>query len=169
MANITMQVPNFGKFSAEVKARRKEFYAAAMTAVVRDMIKGIQDRKAITGGAFPALEPETVALKGHDRPLIDKGLLTDEFTYQQVNKFLIDTAEITIKPRTRTITKGNKKKGIAKVEDTPRDQVGVELQINGIDSKHGKKFFRFFGISMDASQEIMTLADTIVQESLEKI
>jgi len=158
-----VKVPDFKAFARMMEKKREDFYAAAMLAVVRDIIQGIETGMDVTGSFFPMLEPETIARKGHARPLIDKGLLRDEFTYQMKNKWRTDSGEVTIKPLTRA---GKTKAGI-KIRDIPRDEVGTYLQIDGIDSKSGKKFFRFFGISVDASKVILALIDQIVLESLE--
>lgn len=157
-------IPDFSKFGKAVAAKRKDFYAAAMLAVVRDIVKGIKAQMDITGGRLPALEPETIARKGHAAALIDKGLLSDEYTYLRRNKWQKDTGEITIKPLTRVVKTKNGSR-----RDTPRNHVGRVLQIDGIDTKSGHKKFVFFGIYQDASKTIMELAERIVQESLEAI
>jgi hypothetical protein len=159
-SRFTISYPKFSVFGKEMNARRKVFYETAMLLVVADIISGIKKDIDITGGSFPALEPETVLLKGHAKALVDKGLLTDEFTYQKLNKYLIDSAEITVKP---VSSKSGKKR------DTPRNKAGVQLQIDGVDSKSGKKFFNFFGVSKDAADGINALFDVIVQECLEAI
>lgn len=158
------RVPDFGNFTKRLAAKRKGFYAAAMRAVVRDIVKGIKAQTDITGGRFPALEPETIARKGHAAALIDKGPLSTEYTYQQLNQWRKDRAEITIKPITRVVKTKNGSR-----RDTPRDEVGRYLQIDGIDTKSGHKKFLFFGISRDAEDTILDLIDTITQEALEAI
>lgn len=153
--------PDFRKFEKAFSKRRKDFFDAALQLVVSDIVKGIKTDKSMIGGSFPALEPETIAKKGHSRPLIDKGLLSDEYTYKKLNQWRTDRAELTIKPLSRALAAG--------VRDTPRDQVGVELQIDGIDSKSGRKKFFFFGISQDASDKMNLVLNRIIEESLESI
>lgn len=159
-----LKVPNFAAFGKTFAANRKVFYERAMKLVVADIVGGIKAQVDITGNSFPTLEPETIARKGHAAALIDKGLLSDEWTYKMVNQWRKDTGEITIKPLSKTIkTKSGSRR------DTPRNEVAGHLQIDGIDTKSGKKYFRFFGVSVKASDEINELIGKIVQESLEAI
>jgi len=168
------QKPDFAAFERVLKAQRKPFYQAAMGIVVRDIVEGIASSRAIDGGAFPALERSTVMRKLHSKPLVDKGLLSDEFTYQQLNQAANDSATITIKPLTAPVRAARKtKKGrwttrAAKgaTRDTPRDIVGFVLQVEGL--KNGKHF-NFFGISKDAEGEILDLMQDVIALSLEAI
>jgi hypothetical protein len=164
MINVqVVKIPNFAGFSKAFDGKKKDFYEAAMLQIVRDIVEGIKAGKDATGAGFPSLEPETITKKGHSQPLIDKGLLSDEFTYQRLNKWRVNSGEVTIKPRTRSrpSDRGGKE------SDAPRDEVGRHLQIDGVDSKRGKKYFRFFGITDDSSKTIMALIDEIVTECLE--
>jgi hypothetical protein len=157
--------PNFKAFGQFWKSRRKQFYEESLKLIVQDIVDGIKAGSDMTGGSFPALEPETVARKGHGRPLIDKGLLSSLGTYARTNKYTQNHGTVNIKPvyaALKSTTTGN----VAQ-RDTPRNEVGRELQIDGIDSKSGHKKFYFFGISRDAVDTIMGLVDEIVQDSLE--
>lgn len=140
-------------FKAALDAGRKDFYAAAMKLIVDDITRGIQNGIDATGSSFPELEPETIRRKGHSQQLIDKGLLRDPWTYQQLNAWRNNTGTISIKSR----SKGG---------DMPRDKVGSKLQLEGVNSKRGKKFFYFFGISKDAEDLVVILFDKVVQEAL---
>lgn len=148
-----IKVPDFKAFAVTFASKRKDFYAAAMFVVVQDIVGHIAISTDITGHSYPALEPETVALKGHSKPLIDKGLLGQAGTYDTMNDWQRGQGIITIK----AVSAGDK----------PRDQVGRELQIDGINSKRGKKFFPFFGISADAVKTIKQIIEELIQESLE--
>lgn len=159
-----LQVPNFPSFGKAFAARREKFYKKAMAAVVLDIIEGINRQEDATGGQFPALEPETIKRKGHANALIDKGLLRDRYTYEELSHWRNDWAEVYVKPLARTIKTRNGSR-----QDTPRDQVAKALQIDGIDTKSGRKYFRFFGITKNAEAQIMEMIDLVVQESLEAI
>ena len=160
-----MRVPNWGAFNRTWNKRRKGFYDEAMKLVVQDIVDGIERGIDATGHSFPALEPETIARKGHDRPLINRGLLSSEGTYRRKNLYSQDRGEVSIKSVYAALV--SSQTGAVASSDMPRNKVGVELQIDGIDSKSGTKYFRFFGISRDAQDQILQLVSDIVQESLE--
>lgn len=160
-----VKVPDWKAFFKTWNSRRKRFYDEAMRLVVMDIVDGIDSGMDATGHAFPSLEPETVAAKGHSRPLINRGLLHSEGTYRRENLYHRDRGEVSIKSVYAAAVSTTT--GQEAISDTPRNIVGRELQIEGVDSKLGKKFFRFFGISKDAQDAIMGLVGEIVQESLE--
>jgi hypothetical protein len=141
------------RFTQFLAAHRKDFYDSAMNVVIEDITRGIVNQVDITGGSFPALEPETIRRKGHSMALIDKGLLYKPSTYSKLNQHRQDRAEIGVKP-------------VSKSKDTPRNEVGEHLQINGVKSKSGLKKFYFFGISRDAEATILGLHDILVDEAL---
>ena len=159
------KAPEWGNFGKVMAAKKKDFYATAMLLIVKDIVTGIKEQHDITGGSFPALEPETIQLKGHDKALINKGLLSDEYTYEQVNDWRNDNGQITIKPISRALTRINTK-GYKNPRDTPRDEVGVKLQIEGVESKSGLKLFMFFGVSKDAGEQVTKLMGQIAEEAL---
>jgi hypothetical protein len=172
MMHMTLtKVPRFAEFGKAFLSKKKDFYADAMKLIVDDMIRGILERMDVTGGSFPSLEPETILRKLHDRPLVDKGLLSDPFTYEQTNQWKNDAGTITIKPLTAPVEAARKtkaghwttraKKGATR--DTPRDQVGRYLQIDG--TKRGKHFY-FFGISKYAEADVVDLLDILIDECL---
>lgn len=138
----------------DLKFDKKRFYSDGMEIIVDDIVEGIAQRRAITGGDLPQLEPETIARKLHDHQLVDKGLLSDPYTYQRLNQWRVDKGIVTVKPR----TKGG---------DLPRNEVAAGLQLLGVGRKR-KKFF-FFGISKDAVNKIMALAGEIMLEALEAL
>jgi len=143
-------------FRAFMSMESKNFYAAAMELVVGDIVRGIESGQQIQGGSLPSLEPETIAKKGHSQPLIDKGLLRDPFTYQKNNQWRINTGTITIKGRSIG-------------GDMPRDKVGAKLQLQGVSSRRGRKFFSFFGISRDAEADVLTLLDEMILGALQQL
>lgn len=163
------KVPDFESFSFKID--RKKFYLEAMDIAVDDIIEGITRRKAITGGDLPQLEPETIMRKMHDHQLVDKGLLSDGYTYQRLNQWRLDTGRITIKPLTAaTVNKSNYRQTRADKgapRDRPRDEVAYDLQMIGVGKK--KKKFLFFGISKDAEGKILDLAGELIQKALEAL
>ena len=164
MKATIIKKPNFKAFGQFWKSRRKEFYEESLKLIVQDIVDGIKAGEDMTGGSFPALEPETVARKGHGRPLIDKRLLSSLGIYRRTNKYTQNHGTVAIMPaqaQKRDTVTGKTER------DTPRNEVGRQLQIDGIDSKSGHKHFYFFGISKDAVDTIMGLVDEIVQDSLE--
>jgi hypothetical protein len=101
-----------------------DLFKIAERLFVPAMVEGINQRVAIDGGAFPALAPATIKRKGHDRPLIETGKLRSGFLVYPHWK---NAVRITIRP--------------------DRHEIGKYLQIEGVRSKWGRKFFKFFGIN----------------------
>jgi hypothetical protein len=165
------QTPDFAAFARVLKAKQQPFFAAAMEIAVNEIVEGIAASRSITGGSFPALARSTVLRKLHDKPLVDKGLLSDAFTYEQINKWRKGEGIITVKPLTAPTQAARKtksgrwttraKKGAAR--DTPRDKVAFYLQVEGL--KNGKKFV-FFGISENARSRIDALVSEVVADAL---
>ncbi len=160
-----IKMPEWKAFERVWGRRKRSFYEEAAKLVVLDITDGIDSGTDATGRSFPALEPETIARKGRADPLINRGLLHNPNTYRRVIDVNRDRAEISIKPLKMGLR--NMTTGEVVQEDKARDKVAVELQIDGIDSKRGRKFFRFFGISKDAVEGVMGLLDEIVTEALE--
>lgn len=164
-----VRVPDLAGFMFD----KQKFYRDGLKMIVDDIIEGIIRRRAITGGELPRLEPETIMRKLHDHQLVDKGLLSDEYTYQRLNQWRMDTGKITIKPVTAAIVnKTNYRQtqaaeGVAR--DMPRNQVGYKLQVTGVKSKNGTKYFRFFGVSKDVEIKILDMAGELIQKALERL
>jgi len=160
--------PNLSGFAEILGNASKRFYDKAMQWVVQDIVRGILARKGVDGARFPDLEQVTIDLKGHDRPLIDRGLLSDEFTYAKVNEWKRGYGEISIRP----LTAAKKPRGSTKrakpgtPRDTPRDVVGYALQVDGL--KNGKHF-NFFGVSLDSEEKIMALIEVMVEDALAEV
>lgn len=167
--STSVKVPDFAGF----KIDKNKFYGDGLKIIVDDIIEGIIRRKAITGGDLPPLEPETIMRKLHDHQLVDKGLLSDEYTYQRLNQWRMDTGKVTIKPRTAAVVnKSNYRQTKASKgaeRDMPRDEVGYKLQVTGVMAKGKRKYFRFFGVSKDAERKILDLAGDLIQQAMEAL
>lgn len=109
--------------------------------IIRDIIAGISSRQAIMGGALPRNDRQTVLRKGKDTPLIDTGELINSFSYRPAGK---DKVLIYI--------------------DSGRKDVARYLQIDGINTLSGKKYYKFFGISQDAYRRSIQYASNKVKE-----
>lgn len=167
MAVQIISVPNFGNFKKVWDSRRSKFYKEAMDMIVGDIVVGIDNNKDMaTGSKFPELCPITIAKKGHRRPLINKGFLRSEGTYEQLNKFQNDTGEIRVKP----IISYEVQKDGTSIPSKTRTEIATILQIDGVDCHiYGHRRFLFYGISKDAEKEILKLVGDIVIDSLEAL
>jgi hypothetical protein len=112
---------------------------------IPSMQQGIDSREAIDGGPLPALEPYTIRMKGHDRPLIDTGTLRTSFY---------------------AIKRGKNEVMISLLGD--RYDVGRKLQITGVDSKRGVKYFRFFGINPKMEQSAVNYWKAKIADIIKK-
>jgi len=111
---------------------QKELLFVAQRIVIPMLAKNIDSNRDLEGKKFPELEPYTIRKKGHSRPLIDTGKLRSSFQY--------------------------KRRGNASVKvyiNDERNEIAKKLQIKGVDSKRGKKFFNFFGITEGMHADIM--------------
>jgi len=109
--------------------------------IIQDIKDGIAASRAITGGSLPDNEPATKKRKGNKPPLIDSGELKESFSYRPVGKSKV---VISI--------------------DSGRRRIGGYLQNDGITTKSGVKYYRFFGISKDAFDRAMRYAEAKVKE-----
>ncbi|MDD2680438.1 MAG: hypothetical protein PHO03_06550 [Candidatus Omnitrophica bacterium] len=109
--------------------------------IIQDIKDGIGMGRAITGGALPENDPKTVKRKGHSRQLIDTGELKESFSYRPQGKSKVI---ITI--------------------DTGRRKIAGYLQNEGIQTLHGIKYYRFFGISRDASNNAIRYVNNKIRE-----
>lgn len=109
----------------------------------------IQARRAIDGSSLPPLEPNTVKIKARkstfmhpDQPLINTGKLFRGFFARKAGKSKV---VMTITP--------------------DRKLIGKYLQIDGIRSKVGTKYFNFFGISTLMEEEaVLYMEERIAEE-----
>lgn len=160
-----VQTVNFRQFNKEINAGKKQFFLEAMEIVTDDIIKGIEQRMDATGKAFPALEESTIKRKKSDHPLIHRGALKDAYTYKRQNNWRKNEGVISVKPITRTV-KGKRKT----YKDTPRDRVAFYLQVEGVKPKDkARKFYRFFGISNDASLLVLDKIDALIDKALRSV
>jgi len=147
--------PLFKNYGDHIAANIRQYYEDIGIVITNDIVYGIRAGRAIDGGGFPALEPETIRIKGHGLPLQHKGLLMNSYTYQTENDWRSDKVSVSV----RSVSRG----------DTPRNIVARDLQERGIDSKRGKKFFHFFGISKDSEERILKLKTELILNSLRAI
>jgi hypothetical protein len=106
------------------------------------MQKGIHAGAAVDGGRLPENEPETIKRKGDNRPLIETGTLLGSFIANARGKSKV------------MITIGSERRAI-----------GTYLQKEGVKTKHGLKFYKFFGISKDAER----LAVAYARDKINKV
>ena len=111
---------------------QKELLLVAQRIVIPMLAHNIDSNRDIEGKKFPELEPYTIRKKGHSKPLIETGELRRSFEYKR---------------------KGNASV-IIYINDT-RNAIAERLQIKGVNSKRGKKFFNFFGITEGMHADIM--------------
>ena len=124
---------------------QKELLTVAQRIVIPMLAKNIDSNRDIEGKKFPKLEPYTISKKGHARPLIETGELRRSFKY--------------------------KRKGTASVMvyiNDKRNAIAKRLQIKGVDSKRGKKFFNFFGITEGMHADIMTFMRLMIQRAIKR-
>lgn len=100
--------------------------------VVPMMVRGIDSKISIEGGALPENEPATIKRKGHSRQLVDEGILRSAFIFKKKGKYAV---LITLKKN--------------------RKLIGKYLQIDGIKTKRGFKYYKFFGISREMEKLAM--------------
>ena len=145
--------PLFKNYSDFVAANIRRYYEDVGIEIINGIVRGIRTGVDVTGRGFPALEPETIAIKGHSTPLQHRGLLMNSYTYDAENDWRNDRVKITVR-------------SISYRGDTPRSIVADELQNRGIQSKRGKKYFYFFGISKEAEDRILKLKTDFILNSL---
>ena len=122
---------------------QKELLLVAQRIVIPMLAKNIDSNRDLEGKKFPELEPYTIRKKGHSRPLIDTGKLRSSFQY--------------------------KRRGNASVKvyiNDERNEIAKKLQIKGVDSKRGKKFFNFFGITEGMHADIMSFMHAQIQRTI---
>jgi len=122
---------------------QKELLLVAQRIVIPMLAKNIDSSRDIEGKKFPELEPYTIRKKGHAKPLIETGALRSSFQY--------------------------KRKGNASVKvyiNDERNEIAKKLQIKGVDSKRGKKFFNFFGITEGMHADIMSFMHAQIQRTI---
>ena len=151
-----VKMPLFKNYSAHVERNIKQYYEDIGIVIINDIVAGIRYGRDMKNGRFPALEPETIAAKGHADPLQHRGLLMNTYTYNAENDWRHDRVNVTVN-------------NVSFRGDTPRNIAAKDLQDRGIDSKRGKKYFYFFGISEESEDRIVKLKTELILNSLRAI
>lgn len=102
----------------------------ATRVVIPDIAAGIQEGKDIDDKTYPTLDPKTIKAKGHADPLIDTGKLFKSFYMKGIGK-----NRVSVRIRSE------------------RQKVAEALQIKGVRKSGGRRFFKFFGISVLAEKK----------------
>lgn len=120
-------------------ALQGDLVKVAKNIIIPDIIRGINSRVSIMGGALPKNERATIKRKGHDNPLIDTRKLIKSFFYKSIgkNKVLVSI-------------RGDRKEIAGFLQD-------------GIRTRRGVKKYIFFGISKDAYGDSMNYMRRRVQ------
>jgi len=121
----------------------------ANTIIIPTISDNIHKQKTLDNKRFPALERSTIAYKKK------KKLST---------KILIATGKLV----TSFIQKKIRKDSVLVTLNSARKEIGGYLQIDGINSKSGKKHFNFFGISTLMETEAMIYMRKRIVEELRK-
>ena len=100
----------------------KELAEVADQVVIPAQVRRIAERKNLEGGAQKHNAPATIERKGHDHPLVEKGLLARPKTYARKAR----PKEVRIFLRAVTAKRG-------KGRDTPRNRVAGYLEKKGYD------------------------------------
>jgi hypothetical protein len=112
--------------------------------IIPDIQKGIHAGRAIDGGSLPSNDPQTIKRKGDNRPLIDSGTLLGSFI---------------------ALLKG-KSKAVVTIGSERKDIAGY-LQIEGIKTKLGVKFYKFFGISADSQDFVVSYMEKRIKKAID--
>ena len=112
---------------------QNDLMVIAQRIVIPLMAQGIESNRDIEGKAFPPNELATIKRKKSDSPLIDTGTLRSSFKHKRRGK-----------------------SAVVVYLNQSRAKIGKYLQIDGIRSKRGKKYFNFFGITEGMSANAMS-------------
>lgn len=116
----------------------------AQKIVIPLLADGIEKNKGITGKKFPANEPSTVRRKGSNDPLIDTGTLRSSFQYKRRGKLSV---VINLK--------------------SVRARIGKYLQVDGIRSNRGRKYFNFFGVTEGMQKNAMSYMRARIRKAIQ--
>jgi len=122
---------------------QKELLLVAQRIVIPMLAHNIDSSRDIEGKKFPPLEPYTIRKKGHAKPLIETGALRSSFKFKR---------------------KGNA--SVLVYINDERNEIAKNLQIKGIDSKRGRKFFNFFGITEGMHADIMSFMRAQIKRAI---
>lgn len=112
------------------------------------MQKNIEDQVAIDGGAYPNLEPKTIARKQK---------------LGQENKTLIATRELIESFYAASASRSS----VVVALRYSRSAIGGYLQVSGIRTKKGLKFFKFFGINKQMENNAVAYMRNRVKEAIQ--
>lgn len=107
------------------------------------MQEGIDIRAAIDGTQLPHNEEATIKRKGDDRPLIETGNLRSAFLKIPLGKNKVKVTLASV-----------------------RKNIGEYLQIDGIKTKSGMKYYRFFGINPTMEHNAINFMKRKIKERL---
>lgn len=141
---INIEIKDTIKFPDTI-ATQKHLSHIADRIIIPMIQEGIDKRTDVEGNTFPKLSPVTIAMKGNDRPLIETGRLRRSFYSKEQGKNAVIV----------TLT-------------SDRKDIGKKLQIEGVDSRSGVKFFKFFGITDGMEQNAMDYMQSIVDGVVKK-
>lgn len=127
---------------------------------------------SIDGSPFPKPEPSTVARSGRNigkRIFTKKGTIRKSASNQMAQtgllgfakKILVETGKL----RRAFWAKKKGKNAVILTLEKDRLDIGKYLQIDGIQTKHGKKFYRFFGITDGMRLDAKDYANTRIKEA----
>ena len=122
---------------------QKQLLLVAQRIVIPMLAHNIDSSRDIEGKKFPPLEPYTIRKKGHAKPLIETGALRSSFKFKR---------------------KGNA--SVLVYINDERNEIAKNLQIKGIDSKRGRKFFNFFGITEGMHADIMSFMRAQIKRAI---
>ena len=100
--------------------------------ISKDILQGMKEGKGVDGRSMPSNEPETVARKGNNKILFDTGKLSRFYIKKRASSG-DQRAEIAVPKKREGATQG--------------------LAIDGIKTKKGRKFYKFWGVSERAETQ----------------
>ena len=127
----------------------KDLTYLAKRVLIPSMAEGIQKGISIDGGAFPKLSPATIRMKRN------RGLST---------KILIATGKL----HRAFIHAVRGMNYVVVTLKSDRKEIGSFLQIEGIKTRSGRKFFKFFGVSDKAHNESIKYIKNRIRKLLRK-
>jgi hypothetical protein len=109
----------------------------------------IDNEEDITGLRYPPLSPVTIAIKKRKRslslgPLVDTGKLRESFIVESIE----GGAKITI--------------------NVLRNAVARILQVEGVRTRYGPRFFRFFGVSVEMEEQAIQFMREKIKEYVDR-
>jgi hypothetical protein len=153
-ANVKTQL-SLGNISLDVT---KELERIAEREIIPDIHKRIDSGIDIDGKAYRSLSPITIKIKrsrGHRLdPLIATGQLRRSIYFKRIgtNRVLIS-----FKPQ---------RKPYKNEESISNQDLAYILQVEGVPTKYGKRYFKFFGISDEAERRAFALMVKLIRKRI---